>query len=79
MTSHLKLISVNANVLAVQTVNGAHVGNLKRIGEIWKFKAVGYRANGEMEPGGGPLTGQHNTVFVSPDADAVSARLAPHL
>jgi hypothetical protein len=79
MTSRLNLISLNANVLAVKTDNGAHVGNLKRIGEIWKFKAVGYGADGEVEPGGGPLTGQHNTVFVSPDADAVSARLAPHL
>lgn len=79
MTSRLKLISVNANVLAVQTVTGEHVGNLKRIGEIWKFKAVGYGADGAVEPGGGPLTGQHNTVFASPDADAVSARLAPHL
>lgn len=79
MTSRLNLRPLNACVLAVQTAEGAHVGNLKRIGDVWKFKAVGYDPDGAVEPGGGPLTGQHNTVFSSPDADAVNARLAPHL
>ena len=72
----LHLVNVNANVYAVHTQAGAHVGNLKRIGAIWKFKAVGYGAQGEVEPGGGPLTAQHNTVFEAPDPAAVSAQLA---
>ncbi len=42
----LQLTPVNANVYAVHTASGAHVGNLKRIGDIWKFKAVGYGAAG---------------------------------
>ena len=51
------------------------VGNLKRIGVVWKFKAVGHTASGELEPGGGPLTHRHNTVFERLDAAEVSARL----
>jgi hypothetical protein len=42
---------------------------------VWKFKAVGYDATGGVEPGGGPLTHQHNMVFAQPDAAEVSARL----
>ena len=77
----LQLRPVNPNVYAVHTATGAHVGNLKRIGEIWKFKAVGYGTQGEVEPGGGPLTGHHNAIFEVPDAAALSARvtvLPPH-
>ena len=55
--------------------DGAHVGNLKRVGAMWKFKAVGYDETGAVEPGGGPLTEQHNMVFAQPDAAEVSARL----
>ncbi len=72
----LQLRPVNANVYAVHTAAGAHVGNLKRIGSIWKFKALGYGALGEVEPGGGPLTAQHNTAFETPDQAAVNAALA---
>jgi hypothetical protein len=79
MTPRLTLISVNANVVAVHTAAGAHVGNLKRIGDAWKFKAIGYGSGGAVEPGGGPLTDQHNTVFASPDAARVNTQLAPHL
>ncbi|MFY8042371.1 MAG: hypothetical protein ACOVOD_05540 [Rhodoferax sp.] len=71
----LTLQPVNADVHSVHLANGAHVGNLKRVGAVWKFKAVGYDDTGAVEPGGGPLTDQHNMVFAQPDADEVSARL----
>ena len=71
----LTLTPVNANVYSVHLADGAHVGNLKRIGAVWKFKAVGYDETGAIEPGGGPLTNQHNKVFAQPDAAGVSARL----
>jgi hypothetical protein len=71
----LSLQPVNANVHSVHLANGAHVGNLKRIGGVWKFKAVGYDEAGAVEPGGGPLTDLHNMVFAQPDAAEVSARL----
>nr|WP_315463434.1 hypothetical protein [uncultured Rhodoferax sp.] len=71
----LQLLPVNAEVLAVHTADGAHVGSLKKIGAVWKFKAMGYDAADGMEPGGGPLTDQHNMQFTTPDAAEVSARL----
>ncbi len=75
VTGPLQLLPVNADVLAVHTADGAHVGSLKKIGAVWKFKAMGYDATGAMEPGGGPLTDQHNMQFSTPDATEVSARL----
>ena len=75
VTGPLQLQPVNADVLAVHTADGAHVGSLKRVGAVWKFKAVGYDAAGGIEPGGGPLTDQHNLQFSSPDATEVSTRL----
>lgn len=71
----LTLQPVNANVVSVHLADGAHVGNLKRVGAVWKFKAVGYDTAGAVEPGGGPLTQQHNMVFAQPDVAEVSARL----
>ena len=71
----LQLMPVNADVMAVHTATGAHVGSLKRLGGVWKFKAMGYGADGSMEPGHGPLTDQHNMAFAAPDAAEVSARL----
>ncbi len=71
----LQLLPVNADVLAVHAADGAHLGSLKKIGAVWKFKAVGYDAAGALEPGGGPLTDRHNTVFAEPDAAEVTARL----
>ncbi len=71
----LQLLPVNADVLAVHAADGAHLGSLKKIGAVWKFKAVGYDAAGGLEPGGGPLTNRHNTVFSKPDAAEVTARL----
>ena len=75
----LQLRPVNALVYAVHSAAGEHVGNLKRIGTTWKFKAVGYGPRGELEPGGGPLTGHHNSIFEAPDAVALSARLVGDL
>ena len=75
LSGPLQLLPVNADVLAVHTADGAHVGSLKKIGAVWKFKAMGYDASGAMEPGGGPLTEQHNMQFTTPDAAEVSARL----
>jgi hypothetical protein len=71
----LSLRVVNANVYSVHLPDGSHVGNLKRIGDIWKFKAVGYDPDGAVLPGGGPLTDRHNTVFAAPDVAAVNASL----
>ena len=51
------------------------MGNLKMIGAVWKFKAIGYGPAGELIPGGGPLTGRHNTRFDSLDAAVISATL----
>ena len=71
----LTLTPVNADVHSVHLSDGSHVGNLKRIGAVWKFKAIGYDAAGQVIPGGGPLTDRHNTAFAAPDADTVSAAL----
>lgn len=72
----LTLSPVNAHVVEVHAGDTGHVGNLKRIGAVWKFKAVGDGAGGAIELGGGPLTAQHNTLFDAPGAQAVNARLA---
>ena len=71
----LTLRPVNSNVHSVHLPDGAHVGNLKRIGAIWTFKAVGYDADGSVVPGGGPFTDRHNLQFADPDAAQVSAVL----
>ena len=71
----LSLSPVNEGVFSVLDATAQPVGNLKRIGAVWKFKAVGTTALGELVPGGGPLTERHNTVFERPDAAEVSAGL----
>ena len=71
----LTLQAVNAHVFCVLTAQGQHVGNLKLIGGIWKFKAIGYDADGSVVPGGGPLTDRHNTTFANADAALVNAEL----
>lgn len=71
----ITLTFVNANVHSVHLPDGAHVGNLKRIGPIWKFKAIGYDAAGDVVPGGGPFTDQHNSPCSAADAAELSARL----
>jgi hypothetical protein len=64
----LTLTRVNADVHSVHLPDGSHVGNLKRVGTVWKFKAIGYDAAGCVIPGGGPLTDWHNTAFAAPDS-----------
>lgn len=71
----LSLRPVNEGVFDVRDAAGQPVGYLKRIGAVWKFKAVGSTALGELVPGGGPLTDRHNAVFERPDAADVSAGL----
>ena len=71
----LQLLPINTAVVAVHTADGAHVGSLKHVGGVWKFKAIGYDAGGGMEPGHGPLTDQHNMQFATPDGTEVSTRL----
>lgn len=73
--ANLMLKPQNDLVVGVHRQNGEHVGNLKRIGAVWKFKAVGYDAAGQVVPGGGPLTERHNMVFAAPDEALVSAAL----
>ena len=75
----LTLRAVNPDVFGVHLADGSQVGNLKRVGAIWKFKAIGYDAAGGLEPGGGPLTDQHNTQFTTPDVAQINAALAMHL
>ncbi len=73
--SDLQLAPLNDGVWRVMHSQHGHVGNLKRIGSAWKFKAVGYGSSGEVIPGGGPLTGQHNTTFEAADEALVNATL----
>ena len=61
----------------VVAASGLHVGNLKLIGGVWKFKAVGYDDSGQVIPGGGPLTHRHNSVFAALDAAEVNRVLCP--
>ncbi len=71
----LTLRQVNDGVYRVMADPGHHVGNLKLINGQWKFKAVGYGTDGEVIPGGGPLTGRHNTVFAALDEAVINAAL----
>ena len=73
----LTLVAVHDDVVRVQRADGLLVGNLKRVGAVWKFKAVGFDTDGAIVPGGGPLTDRHNTVFTHLDPGAVTAELAP--
>ncbi len=70
--NQLRLRLISPGVCQVHTDAGLHVGNLKRIGGVWKFKPIGYDASGQVIPGGGPLTDRHNTVFNTLDEAEVS-------
>ncbi|MEO7129635.1 MAG: hypothetical protein ABI040_12360 [Rhodoferax sp.] len=70
----LTLKRVNDGVVAVMLESGEPVGNLKWIGGVWKFKAVGYEG-AHLVPGGGPLTARHNCMFATLDAAQISAVL----
>ena len=71
----LTLHRVNDQVARVLDHQGCCVGNLKRIGAVWKFKALGQDVDGHVVPGGGPLTDRHNMAFTVLDEAAVSAAL----
>lgn len=73
--SKLTLVAQNALIFRVVTAAGDHVGNLKLINAVWKFKAIGYDDNGDVIPGGGPLTDHHNTIFATPDEAKISDTL----
>ena len=72
----LTLSRLNDSVYRVLADQGLHVGNLKFINGLWKFKAIGYDQNGDIIPGWGPLTELHNTTFVGLDEAFINARLA---
>ena len=67
MSTALKLQLTSRSVCRILTDAGLHVGNLKQIGGMWKFKAIGYDAAGQVVPGGGPLTHKHNQAFATLD------------
>ena len=74
----MQLVPINAAVVSVHTADGAHVGSLKLVGGVWKFKAMGYDAAGRMEPGHGPLTEQHKTIHQARKTKTISkSRLLP--
>lgn len=70
----LKLSRFNDVAYLVTSEQDEHVGNLKLINGAWKFKAIGYDADGDVIPGGGPFTHRHNTLFATPDANEVNTR-----
>lgn len=73
--SKLTISRLNDLVYRVLTEQGEHVGNLKLIQSAWKFKAIGYDTQGEVIPGGGPLTHRHNASFFHLDEAEINARL----
>jgi hypothetical protein len=73
--NQLTLSRQNEQVFRVLTESGEHVGNLKLIAGTWKFKAIGHDIGGDVVPGGGPLTHQHNMSFADLDEVVVSGRL----
>jgi hypothetical protein len=73
--AELKVSQVSAGAWQLRDASGLHVGTLKLIGGLWKFKAIGYGEHGELIPGGGPLTDRHNTVFSRVDAAEITAVL----
>ena len=75
LPNSLKLQLQNAGICRVLTEAGLHVGNLKQIGNVWKFKAIGYDASGQVIPGGGPLTDRHNAAFTTLDECEINRAL----
>lgn len=64
--------AVHDGACRVRDARGDHVGNLKWIRGVWKFKAIGHDGAGVVIPGGGPLTDRHNTVFASLDVAQIN-------
>ena len=71
----LTLHTVNDQLVRVLDAQGECVGHFKRIGTVWKFKALGHDADGQVVPGGGPLTARHNLAFAELDEAAICAAL----
>jgi hypothetical protein len=71
----LHLSHFNDAIYRVLTETDEHVGNLKLISGRWKFKAIGYDDQGDVLPGGGPLTDRHNLGFDNLDEGLISQRL----
>ena len=71
----LTLSKLNDSAYRVLADQGLHVGNLKFINGLWKFKAIGYEQNGDITPGWGPLTELHNTTFATLDVVSINAKL----
>lgn len=71
----LSLHPVNEGVVAVRLAGDTPAGHLKRIGGVWKFKAMGFE-EGVLIPGGGPLTAQHNRCFETLDEVAITKALS---
>ena len=73
----LTLNRFDNDVYLVFSDQDGHVGNLKSINGVWKFKAIGYDPKGDVIPGGGPLSDRHYTTFAALDQALSSASLAP--
>lgn len=71
----LSLSPLSEGVVELRDARGQLLGRLKRIGAVWKFKAIGLGPGGELEPGGGPLTARHNMAFEQLDEALLGARL----
>jgi hypothetical protein len=71
----LKLYRESDHVWRVSSEPGGHVGNLKLINGVWRFKAIGYDASGAVMPGHGPLTQHHNQRFEVLDEALIFATL----
>ncbi len=72
----LKISRETDQAWRVVSAQGRHLGNLKWAGGVWKFKAVGYDADGGVMPGHGPLTQHHNARFGVLDEAAIIAVLS---
>jgi len=71
----LTLGPVQAGACPVLDAQGRRVGTLKLIGGRWKFKAMGHDEQGQLIPGGGPLTERHNMSFERLDGTDIATRL----
>ena len=71
----LKLKKINDTVHVVMSAGGEHLGSLRVINASWKFKAIGYDDQGNIIPGGGPLTHRHNVTFERIDLAEICAGL----
>ncbi len=76
MPALFKLQPESPGICCVLTDAGLHVGNLKLIGGVWKFKAIGYDADGRVIPGGGPLTERHNIAVAALNEAEISLILS---